>query len=73
MGDALYLFRVMGRGDHDTDGMAVVLHAPKSSQDADTKYDRVKAITTVMLMYLVIWFASKGGNAYSVLKPAVPY
>jgi len=38
----------MGRSDHNTNGMAVVLHTSKGSQDADTKYDRVKAITTVM-------------------------
>lgn len=54
MGDALHLFRIMGCGDHNTNGMAIVLHASKGSQDADTKHDRVKAITTIMSIYLVI-------------------
>ena len=54
MGDALHLFRIMGRSDHNTNGMAVVLHAPKGSQDADTKHNRVKAITTIISIYLVI-------------------
>jgi len=64
MGDVLHLFRIMGCGDHNTNGMAVVLHASKGSQDADTKHDRVKAITTIMSIIFSDMICFKEGRYY---------